>query len=102
MKRFIILIIYLSCFVSLYAARSSPVELYSAWQSVPVNKLMKMGEELRNSSDSALVCYSVVADRLRGTTDRKEQRVLAQSMLNMGYIYALFFFDYQRALELFL
>lgn len=103
MKRFIILIIYLSCFVSLYAARSSPVGLYSTWQSVPVSKLMKMGEEfdLRNSSDSALVCYSVVADRLRGTTDRKEQRVLARSILNKGYIYAVFFFDYQRALELF-
>jgi len=87
----------------LYAAKSSPVGLYSTWQSVPVKKLMKMGAEfdLRNSSDSALVCYSVVSDRLQGTSDKSEQRVLAQSIVNMGYIYALFFYDYQRALELF-
>lgn len=89
MKRIAVTIMFLmSCCMLLYAAKSSPVGLYSTWQSVPVKKLMKMGAEfdLRNSSDSALVCYSVVSDRLQGTSDKSEQRVLAQSIVNMGYI----------------
>ena len=58
------------------AAADSPVTLYSRWQGLPADKLMKMGEgfDVRNSSDSALVCYSVVVDRLRGSARSEEDK----------------------------
>ena len=65
---------------------------------------MKMGEgfDVRNSSDSALVCYSVVVDRLRGSARSEEEKeTLSRALTNMGYIYATFMFDYTRSLELF-
>lgn len=85
-------------------AKTSSVSLYSRWQALPPDSLMKMGEtfNLRNSPDSALVCYSVVADRLRlhaGSVD--DQQTLSRALTNMGYIYATFFYDYTRALDLF-
>lgn len=105
MKRLIILTGFLTIFTLLNAAaKGTPLSLYSEWQSLSVDKLMKMGErfDLHNSSDSALVCYSVVADRLRNnTSDLREKRALSRALNNMGYIYATFFFDYPKALELF-
>lgn len=86
------------------AAADSPVTLYSRWQGLPADKLMKMGEgfDVRNSSDSALVCYSVVVDRLRGSARSEEDKeTLSRALTNMGYIYATFMFDYTRSLELF-
>lgn len=85
-------------------AKDSPVYLYSRWQSIPIDSLMYMGGRfnMHNSPDSALVCFSVVADRLRHhAATRKEQQVLSRALTNMGYIYATFFYDYTRALELF-
>ena len=85
-------------------AKDSPVSLYSRWQSMPMDSLMDMGRRfnIHNSSDSALVCFSVVADRLRHhASTRQEQQVLSRALTNMGYIYASFFYDYTRALELF-
>lgn len=86
------------------AAKESPVSLYPRWQTKSIDSLMNMGERfnLRNSSDSALVCYTVVADRLRQNAPTKmEQQTLSRALTNMGYIYATFFYDYTRALELF-
>lgn len=103
MKRIIILIIHLCWFVMLQAAENLPSELYSKWQTVSIDRLMKMGEEFdqRNSPDSALVCYSVIADRLQGTSDSQLQRKLATALVNKGYIYGLFYYDFQRALDMF-
>lgn len=104
MRCIIATIFSLLCSVCLYAAKSSPVGLYSEWRSLPTDRLVSMGREfdLRNSADSALVCYSVVADRLNdGASSREDKQTLARVLNNIGYIYATFFFDYPKALDLF-
>lgn len=91
-------------FVNTCFAKESLVSLYADWQSLPVPQLMKMGEkfDLHNSSDSALVCYSIVADRLAGNVKNEDDsRFLARALNNQGYIYATFLFDYNKALVLF-
>ena len=86
------------------AFADSPVALYSKWKSVDSQRLMDMGQKFdnNNSCDSALVCYSVVADRLRDTASgTEEKQILARALNNIGFIYATYFFDYQKAVELF-
>ncbi len=87
----------------LQATENLPLELYSKWQSVSIDRLKKMGEEfdLRNSPDSALVCYSVIVDRLQHSSDKNQQIELARALVNKGYIYGLFYYDFRRALDLF-
>lgn len=109
MKQFLLFrfsaVMILICFaLSAHAYKDSPVALYSQLQKLDIDELMKMGAQcdLRNSSDSALVCYSVVADRLRANPSiDKDKQTLCKALNNMGYIYTTFFYDYARALELF-
>lgn len=63
-----------------------------------------MGQDfdLRNSADSALVCYSIIYDRLHDdASSRKDMEILARALNNIGYIYATFHFDYPKALKYF-
>ena len=87
----------------LQATENSPLELYSKWQNVPIDRLKKMGEDfdIRNSPDSAFVCYSVIVDRLQHSSDKNQQKELARALVNKGYIYGLFYYDFRRALDLF-
>lgn len=101
--KYLILLLTLILITSLHAA-DSPVSLYEKWRHKDVGELMNMGTrfDYNCSGDSALVCYSVVADRLRaegGTV--KDRRDLARALNNMGFIYGTYFFDYKKALELF-
>ncbi len=86
------------------SARVDAVELYDSWKSNDNARLMKMGEgfDVRNSPDSALVCYSIVADRMADSQLSKEdKRIYALALNNLGYIYASYFANYQRAFTLF-
>lgn len=104
MKRLTIIILLAYFAASLFASKDSPLTLYSKWKSLPAEKLMDMGREfdLRNSADSALVCYSIISDRLHDKASiRKDMEVLARVLNNIGYIYATFHFDYPKALNCF-
>lgn len=98
MKQFLLFrfsaVMILICFaLSAHAYKDSPVALYSQLQKLDIDELMKMGAQcdLRNSSDSALVCYSVVADRLRANPSiDKDKQTLCKALNNMGYIYTTF------------
>lgn len=65
---------------------------------------MDMGMEFdcAQSADSALVCYSIVADRLRDTScSNDEKKLLARALNNIGFIYCVYHFDYNKSIELF-
>lgn len=81
---------------------ASTLSIYNDWSGVPTERLMDMGKDfdLRNSSDSALVCYSVVADRLRGNSLSKEEKhMYSRALNNIGYIYSTFIYDYPKSIE---
>lgn len=63
---------------------------------------MGMKFDCSQSADSALVCYSIVADKLRDAAySDDEKRLLAKALNNMGFIYGAYFFDYNKSIELF-
>jgi len=104
MKRINAFIIFLSCLISICNASESAVALYSKWQHIDNGRLMDMGQKFdnNNSCDSALVCYTLVADKLRNnSSDSEDKRMLARALNNIGFIYATYFFDYQKAMEMF-
>lgn len=104
MKRTILILGFIICLVSICRAADSPIALYSKWQNISATRLMKMGRDfdIRSSCDSALVCYSVVADRLRNTaSNTEEKKMLARALNNMGFIYSTYYFDYQKGIDLF-
>ena len=48
------------------ATNDVAISLYNRWERLPSEQLMKMGEQYRNVTrqpDSALVCFSIVANR---------------------------------------
>lgn len=102
MKRISILLLLM---VSIFTAvADSPVSLYEKWKNKPAKELMNMGIKFdcSLSADSALVCYSIVADRLRdSSSSNDDKKILARSLNNMGFIYGAYFFDYKRSIELF-
>lgn len=102
MKRISIFLLFIACIFTSNA--DSPVCLYDKWKNKPSKELMNMGTKFdcSQSADSALVCYSIVTDRMRDSSSSDEdKKMLARSLNNMGFIYGAYFFDYKRAIELF-
>ena len=74
MKRIAILLLLM---VSIFTAvADSPVSLYEKWKNKPAKELMNMGIKFdcSLSADSALVCYSIVADRLRDSSSSNDDK----------------------------
>lgn len=77
--------------------------LYSQWYDMSPERLMDMGRDfdLAESPDSAVVCYSIVVDRLQDTKmTENEGRLYVRALVNLAYIYGTYFFDYSKALGL--
>lgn len=77
-------------------------QLNAKWKKLSEAQLMKMGEyyDLHHSNDSALVCFSIVATRLRNTkTSPSQDSILARALNNMGYLYGSFY-DYNKAVNI--
>lgn len=83
------------------ARETYPIPLYNEWAYLPADSLMAMGKryvQIPDMRDSALVCYTIVANRYferRQTKDELKQSVTA--MYNVGTLYASEYFDYQKA-----
>ena len=102
MHRLKIFVILILCIAASCMAAESHVSLYGKWQNADNSRLMDIARDLvdRNSCDSALVCYSIVADRLRDNTYLQEdKKLLSRALNNIGFIYGTYFFDYKAAVN---
>lgn len=79
----------------------SPEPLYKQWASLSIQELKTLGEKynLSNSPDSALVCFSIISERLNNSSNESDKKYLARAFNNLGYIYATYFSDYQRSMQ---
>ena len=79
------------------------VDQYNRWTKLSTSELMRRGQDyLQNKgwADSAMVCYSIIADRAQHNgLDSKEMYHIARALNNIGYIYAAYYYDYQKAYE---
>ena len=89
--------------VTMQGANAYNVNQYNHWVKISTEELMRRGQDyLQNKgwADSAMVCYSIVASRAQSNgLDSKEMYQIARAINNVGYIYAAYYYDYQKAYE---
>ena len=73
------------------------------WSHLPSAQLLQMGQQYKDTTlwmtDSALVCYTIVANRyFAGSQDTEEVRNSIKAMIGIGCIYYYLYFDYEKAL----
>lgn len=84
-------------------ANAYNVGQYNSMARYSTDELMRRGQDyLQNKgwADSAMVCYSIVASRIQfKNQDNRQMYQIASALNNAGYIYAVYFYDYQKAYE---
>ena len=102
-KQFCAILIILLASVMMQVANAYNVKQYNQWVKVSTEDLMRRGQDyLQNKGwvDSAMVCYSIVADRAQDNSlENKEIYQIARALNNLGYIYATYYYDFQKAYE---
>lgn len=103
-RLFLIYCLLIVSVVSAVAARTQyNVRFYDRWNKLPSDVLMKKGTYYvvrPEYKDSALVCFSVVANRYYNPDNHKTTLFqVASAMNNLGYLYFMFYFDYAKSYE---
>ena len=102
-KQFCAILIMLLASVMMRVANAYNVKQYNQWVKVSTEDLMRRGQDyLQNKGwvDSAMVCYSIVANRVQNNNlESKEKYQIARALNNLGYIYATYYYDFQKAYE---
>ena len=103
MKQLFAILLTLLVSVSAQEAHAYNVNQHNCLDRLTTAELMLRGQDyLHNKgwADSAMVCYSIVASRAqRNNLDSKEMNHIARALNNIGYIYAAYYYDYQKAYE---
>ena len=102
-KQLYAILIMLLASVMMLEANAYNVNQYNQWVKVSTEELMRRGQDyLQNKGwvDSAMVCYSIVANRVQNNNlESKEKYQIARALNNLGYIYATYYYDFQKAYE---
>ena len=102
-KQFCAILIILLASVMMRVANAYNVKQYNQWVKVSTEELMRRGQDyLQNKGwvDSAMVCYSIVANRVQNNNlESKDKYQIARALNNLGYIYATYYYDFQKAYE---
>lgn len=89
--------------ITMRGANAYNINQHNQWVKASTEELMRRGQDyLQNKgwADSAMVCYTIVANRARhADLDSKEMYQIARALNNIGYIYAAYYYDYQKAYE---
>lgn len=77
------------------------VDFYDQWTDKTSRQLTDLARkylDTQNMTDSALVCYTIVANRYYEHKLNKDELYLSvNAMANLGYLYGNQYFDYQKA-----
>ena len=110
LPNFVHKIMLLFAAAALFAAASarngvSRQHFYYRWASLPDSQLVEKGLSFfggKPRPDSALVCYSIVANRLQAQKRGKDDEArYISSLYNIGYIHSSFYRDYPKAYSYF-
>ena len=102
-RRYIILLASILYLVAMATHVPYSVDQYNRWTKLSSSELMHRGQHFLQDLcqvDSALVCYTIVSNRV---TDKSLSRdsvyLVALAFNNLGYIYGAYYFDYEKAYE---
>ena len=86
-----------------WSSKDVAVALYERWDHLPSEQLMKMGERYRTVTrrpDSALVCFSIVANRYyQNHRSHDDIQKAIEAMTHMSWLYKGEFYDYAKAVN---
>jgi len=103
MKRFHIILLMLLVSITMRGAHAYNVDQYNRWAKISTDELMDRAQDyLQNKGwvDSAMVCYSIVANRAQQDhQDNHSLNQIAIALNNVAYIYATYYYDYEKAYE---
>lgn len=101
MKNVIVLIVLMFSLGSLAANADFKLDVYDRWAKIPKEKLMAMGKDFimkENCQDSALLCFTIVANRYYDKSAKEADISYVVSALNnIGYMYIYVYADYEKA-----
>ena len=103
MKQLFAILLTLLVSVSAQEAHAYNVNQHNCLDRLTTAELMLRGQDfLQNKGwvDSAMVCYSIVANRIHNNNlESKEMYQIARALNNIGYISATYYYDFQKAYE---
>ena len=103
MKQLFAILLTLLVSVSAQEAHAYNVNQHNCLDRLTTAELMLRGQDfLQNKGwvDSAMVCYSIVANRVQNNNlESKDKYQIARALNNLGYIYATYYYDFQKAYE---
>lgn len=103
MKQLFAILLTLLVSVSAQEAHAYNVNQHNCLDRLTTAELMLRGQDfLQNKGwvDSAMVCYSIVANRAQDNNlESKEIYQIARALNNIGYISATYYYDFQKAYE---
>ena len=103
MKQLFAILLTLLVSVSAQEAHAYNVNQHNCLDRLTTAELMLRGQDfLQNKGwvDSAMVCYSIVAGRAQNNNlESKDKYQIARALNNLGYIYATYYYDFQKAYE---
>lgn len=100
---FIILLLFLlSASFASADNKKLPVDDFHRWSKLTSEELLKKGHyyyDKANIPDSAMLCYSIVANRYYEAkkNDKAQMQQSASAMNQIGILYTHYYFDYQKA-----
>jgi AraC-like DNA-binding protein len=100
-----ILLVLLPCLLCLptFAQNEADIPSYDHWDKLSSEQLMQKGEYYRNEAlmpDSALVCFSIIANRYyQGHQNREDIDRAIEAMTHIAWLYMQDFYDYTKAVS---
>lgn len=77
------------------------VAFYDRWTDMSTRQLTDKARHymnMPNMEDSALVCYSIVANRYyEGALNNEDLKLCVNAMANLGFLYSSHYYEYQKA-----
>ncbi|MGI6222244.1 MAG: helix-turn-helix domain-containing protein [Prevotella sp.] len=100
----IILLVLCFAFLPLlvWSASQKDSYFYHRWENLPSEKLMEMGQGYCSENrkpDSALVCFTIVANRTHRDMTQKEAENAIGANNGKWFVYFFEFFDYNKSFE---
>ena len=96
----LLLTLYIIC--AFQARGGSSVQAYQEWLQLPSAELLLMGNRYNNvgtRQDSAMVCYSIIADRYTSQSARVEKALAVRALNEMGVLNTAYYNDYTAAYQ---
>lgn len=98
----IMVIALLAMMMPVCAHAAGQPRFYTLWMDLPSDSLLKMGNDYvfkQGQADSALICYSIVANRERPGMGRQETLEVIQAQNGLWHVHFFFFYDFARSYE---